>query len=46
MKPFQSTDINWCFAFGKLGPAVIRHDSAACEDDAYCHEKGYDQYGC
>jgi hypothetical protein len=46
LKPFESTDINWCFAFGKVGPAVIRHDSRACADDGYCHEKGYDQYGC
>ena len=46
LKPYESTDINWCFAFGKLGSDVIRHNSRACADDDYCHEKGYDQYGC
>lgn len=46
LKPYQSTDINWCFAFGKIGSGVIRHNNISCADDPHCHKLGYDQYGC
>ena len=46
LKPYESTDINWCFAFGKLGSSVIRHNSIACSSDPRCHKFGYDGYGC
>lgn len=32
LKPFDSFDINWCSAFGKGGPAVLRRGSESCHD--------------
>ena len=46
MKPFESTDINWCFAFGKTGEAVVRRDNRSCETDAGCLALGADVVGC
>ena len=38
LKPYQSTDINWCFAFGKGGHGVIRLDGVACSTDELCSQ--------
>ena len=38
LQPYQSTDINWCFAFGKGGHGVIRLDGEACQTDELCSQ--------
>ena len=30
LKPYDSFDINWCSAFGKGGPAVLRRGNQSC----------------
>ena len=30
LKPFDSFDINWCGAFGKGGPTILRRGNESC----------------
>ena len=33
LRPYQSADINWCYAFFKGGPSVIRRDGMPFPND-------------
>jgi len=44
LKPYHSVDINWCAAFGKGGPEVIRRDNASC--DHFKWEGGMPELPC
>ena len=32
LKPYDSFDINWCGAFGKGGPTILRRGNESCHD--------------
>ena len=47
LRPYESTDINWCFAFFKGGPGVIRVDGQPCNTDLMCSQEVHvQQYTC